>query len=1128
MINEREFINRVEAADAKGLAAMMVRPSPEEERVLRTYLGDARFERMRELVLQSSLTRSDRPTEGNVVVLHGIMGGELTYHESNAQPDHIWLKFFRLVLGQFERLKIDDGGNSISPIEATGILKRYYGELLLSLMQSWDAHAFWYDWRLDINSTADELAQSLRVWFGDNGPAHLVAHSMGGLVARAFIKKYPERWKSMWDSQSNGRRGGRLVMLGTPNYGSFTIPQLLLGLNDTLNKLALVDLRHTVQDLLNIVKTFVGSYQMLPSPLVPGMQDMQKLYQASTYAPLVPLQSRFDLAGEFHNGLSTVIDADRMLYIAGYNQATYSGVRDWGKLRSTDGYEVTKRGDGTVPHKLGLLQAADGSPVPTFYIEEEHGALPGNRTVIAAIDDLLRTGTTSRLTQQIPSELRGEEDDATKQAARAELLARQAAEEARLMELMLPLRAEDMARGNTVEAPILVNERERESEDILTRGFISAPKEPAVLSVGATRPPVQTDVAAPIPKIRVRLLKANIQDVGQPGTDGEIPVDALAVGHYIGVKPVAAEKALDQAISSRLQGTVDAPNSPLGESDLLLTQFTERGIIRGELGQPFFLDDPRTRDDDDHSGRDRLIAIAGMGYVGRFGTPELTVLARELCWSLGRLGKRHLATVLIGSGNGNLSVPDAVGAWLEGAKRAIGSSVEDAQRHLEVITFVEQQPAKLLRIWRALDAAFPAQSETAAELAPLKSPEVELVRLTIEEIDQLKVAAAEEDRQRRAAEDEQLESKLTSDIPTRLTVELDGDVYRFGAITETASAPQRDIPLDPDLVNEANAELAAQREKGRQGELGEFLEKLLFPADLQQLLSSDAPLVLTCDATVARVHWEMVAQPDLRATAGTGKQTDRTFLGLHRGFTRQLRTIFAPPPEPPPPPNRVLRVLIVGDPAADNPLPGAQEEAIVVRDLFEQFKQLVAQEPDRKVSGVEIVALLGPSQATRTRVMQELILKPFDVLHYAGHCMYDKPKPSASGWIFTGGKRISANELSRVDRIPKFIFSNACESGITPDRSEQRSPELAPSFAESFFARGVQNFVCTAWPVNDLAARDFAKRLYTGLLGLEGLEVEPMHVAMRKARNAIYELKYGVRTWGAYQHYGNPYFRLFR
>jgi CHAT domain-containing protein len=198
----------------------------------------------------------------------------------------------------------------------------------------------------------------------------------------------------------------------------------------------------------------------------------------------------------------------------------------------------------------------------------------------------------------------------------------------------------------------------------------------------------------------------------------------------------------------------------------------------------------------------------------------------------------------------------------------------------------------------------------------------------------------------------------------------------------------------------------------------------------------------------------------------------------------------------------VLRVLIIGDPAADNPLPGAQEEAMLVLELFKKFAE---QEQGKKVSGVEIVALMGPSQATRTRVMQELILKPFDVLHYAGHCMYDKQKPSASGWIFTGGKRLSANELNRVDQIPKFIFSNACESGITPDRSERHSPELAPSFAESFFARGVQNFVCTAWPVNDLAARDFAKRLYTGLLGLEGGEVEPMHVAMREARIEIFK-----------------------
>ena len=289
------------------------------------------------------------------------------------------------------------------------------------------------------------------------------------------------------------------------------------------------------------------------------------------------------------------------------------------------------------------------------------------------------------------------------------------------------------------------------------------------------------------------------------------------------------------------------------------------------------------------------------------------------------------------------------------------------------------------------------------------------------------------------------------------------------------------------------------------------------------------------DSTIARIHWEMVAQPEITLGEGGSSEAARQsgeesefdpnrFLGTARGFTRQLRTTFAPPPEPPPPPRRIMRVLVVADPAEDAHLPGAEEEGVEVADLFESFN--VAYE-NLSSNRVEVVRLFGPYSATRTTVLRHLMLRSYDVLHFAGHCTYDDD-PAASGWVFSGGQLISPNELSRIDRIPKFVFSNACESGITPDRSEQRSPELAPSFAESFFARGVQNFVCTAWPVNDLAARDFAKRLYTGLLGLDGKEVEPIHQAMREARLEIFPKDYGVRTWGAYQHYGNPYFRLFR
>src|SRR5690606_15036419 len=191
------------------------------------------------------------------------------------------------------------------------------------------------------------------------------------------------------------------------------------------------------------------------------------------------------------------------------------------------------------------------------------------------------------------------------------------------------------------------------------------------------------------------------------------------------------------------------------------------------------------------------------------------------------------------------------------------------------------------------------------------------------------------------------------------------------------------------------------------------------------------------------------------------------FLGTARGLTRQLRTGFAPPPEPPPPPRRVLRVLVVADPADDAHLPGAAEEGAAGADLFESYNVLHARATG---SRIEVKRLFGPRDATRRNVLREVLLHSYDVLHFAGHCVYDEERPAESGWLFSHGQILSAYELDRIDRVPKFVVSNACESGITPDRAEERNAHLAPGFAEAFFKRGVANFVCTAWPIDDIAA----------------------------------------------------------
>ena len=1146
MFDERVFIARVEAADPEEFRDLIAKANQDEQRALRAHLGDERFRRMRDKALPRGATRrgTGRP-RGNVVVIHGVMGSELSVFDRSGDGDHVWVNLFRIASGRLDQLQLgEDGRSDFDPngdVRVTGILKRYYGELLLTLTDAWNVRAFWFDWRKDLNVAADELHAQISGWFNDDDPVHIVAHSMGGLVARTFMRNHPQRWRSMWDEgdrsedpqrqRAPGTLGGRLVMLGTPNHGSFAIPQAVFGLDDTVRKLAMIDIPHSTRELLTILNSFVGSFQMLPSPF--EMPEIEPLYSTRTYGDLDILEQRLRNARAHHERLRNVVEPERMVLVAGSNRPTFSDITDFSNLDRSESYQVTWDGDGRVTHRLSHLQTSDGREVRTFYADADHGGLTAHPKVLAALGDLLQTGTTGQLGETpITVKRRGGADQAANEA-RAKLESELRDEVDQLESLMARSRTVRAASAGpqpgvaetpgglvpAVSPDALASRDERQIEEILTGGVLTARDAP---TPGAIVVPFKPAT------IEIRIVGGGIDDldkvVGSVGVD--IPVDAIAVGHYLGGKPASAELDLDRAIS-RKRGS----SKRVDDADLLITQLAERGTIRGDLGQTFLLPDPRTT-------ADRVIAIAGMGVPGRFGMPELTVVARELCWSLGRIGKQHLATVLIGAGKGNLSAADAALAWINGIKAAISGSIGDERRSLRRITFVERDPEKIRVIQQAI-------GDESQRLLDRQRLTIDYAFLDDDQMAQVEAGWKSFSRDREAAARRQQEHDPDSVAPTRLTATLDQGVVSYGAITDGASIPERRIPLDPALVWEANNELAAAWDGDRQYERGRFLGQLLLPADFRAQLSTSAPLVLMLDSTTARVHWEMIAQFDhefgssgpaqaLDRNRGGGQEFDaRKFLGTSRGVTRQLRTAFAPPPQPPPPPRRVIRVLVVADPAEDAPLAGAEAEGAAVGDLFERFNVVHEQAENR----VEVVRLFGPQEATRTNVLRELTLRSYDVLHFAGHCIYDHDHPEDSGWIFTGEKRITARELNRIDRVPGFIFSNACESGITPERSDLRSVELAPTFAESFFQRGVSNFVCTAWPVDDSAALEFALTLYEGLLGLTPADpargqyapISPgqMHVAMRNARLAIATTASGAQTWGAYQHYGNPYLRFF-
>ncbi len=1138
MFNERAFISKVERANPEELTTLLIRPSLEEEKALRAYLGDERYQRMHSMAVKRKVSRgpTDKP-KGNVVVIHGIMGAELSVSSGGA-GDLTWVNRFRILRGWLDRLRLTDDGlkeaNSKFTVKASGTMKRYYGEMILTLGQNWNVKDFFFDWRKDLVLAADDLNRKLGTWFGPEEPVHIVAHSMGGLVARTFLKKYAERWKSMSDQQGDGTSGGRLIMLGTPNYGSFAIPQVMTGVESLVRKLALLDFRHDVSDLLDTFNTFVGSYQMLPSPEV--MTNIDALYDAGTYTKfnVTVSQNHLTRARNHHEWLKDAVVPARMIYVAGYGQATFSDIGDWTRLDSTKGYSMTADGDGRVPHRLGLLKAPDGTPVKTYYIEEEHGNLSINRNILGALDDLLATGQTEALRATLPDkrEVQAVSQEDLRQQYEAALAADEATLTLSLSRMtgrsisLDPAGEEECPEGRGEDpSPPVISPEERKVEEAITRGFLAYRGDGTTMDDS-----VEIDTGSEHAKIEIGLICDGIQSIDYDNVrslNGH-PVDCISVGHYIGVQPQRAELALDEAISVALL----REGAELSKADRILTQYTERGIIYGQLGQPFLMPDPRVSS---KSKNQRLIAIAGMNEPGRFGMPELTVLARELSWALGRLNKVHLATVLIGSGEGNLALRDAVSAWLGGIRRGIAGSEFDAGRRLKRVTFVENDPRKAIE----LDSIFVEQKEHN------KWQNFEIV---YERFDQSQITALQKEAMAKAQRDLAKNWLKTNNaernaIPSRVTLSLDPEknTYRFGAITESASIPERDTVIDPNLVWKANDELAGEQNPELQLERGRFLEGLLMPADLRKQLYGPAPLVMMLDSTTARIHWEMVAQPSLdssplrRPPAEPGQfEYADGFLATSRGFTRQLRTTFAPLPEPPPPPQTILRVLIVADPAEDAHLPGAEEEAVTIAELFEGYNAI---QKDPNATRVEVRRLFGPIDATRTNVLRELMLRRYDILHFAGHCVFEwKAAGNGSGWIFNVKRRelLSANELRRIDRIPKFVFSNACESGVMPDRSSDRNDQLAPSFAEAFFNRGVANFVCTAWPVDDVAAREFAFALYSNLLGVQKATASQpadgpvsMHEAMKRARLTIAATPNGRSTWGAYQHYGNPYFRLF-
>jgi hypothetical protein len=283
---------------------------------------------------------------------------------------------------------------------------------------------------------------------------------------------------------------------------------------------------------------------------------------------------------------------------------------------------------------------------------------------------------------------------------------------------------------------------------------------------------------------------------------------------------------------------------------------------------------------------------------------------------------------------------------------------------------------------------------------------------------------------------------------------------------------------------------------------GRLLFTYLVPQEFQRLIADDNdPLTLVLDRSTAEFPWEMASFQSTRGTIS---------LGRDRRLTRQFRTRLSSAPGIAPKPKDRLRVLVIADPAQDRALqlPGARLEG----------REIVSELRKTHQSGVqvEVIDCIGWVDSRIEFVLAMILEGDFDVIHFAGHGVFDANDGSKSGWVFGDGQIISAREIFRARRVPTLVFANACFSGVVRGGEPLSASELNQAnagLAEAFFERGIQNYLGAGWPVDDTAGVQFAVSFYQQILTGAALGD-----AISEARRVIYE---EGNTWGAYQHYGD-------
>lgn len=749
------------------------------------YFGPQLPEMLRLARAAQSTTRGTRAVRPKALVLPGIMGSTLGYRRPILSffHDTLWIDPLDVLIGRLKLLAIP----SKKKIIALDPFPLVYLGLKLTLQAAgFDADYFPFDWRLNLR----ELGAALKARLASLGPGkvHLAAHSMGGLVARAALKQ-------------GAANIGTVVMMGTPNFGSYSPVLALRGVHDLASKISGLDLADSNVELTEkVFATFPGLAQMLPlGPIANGLNwHDPSLWPAS---PRVVADVLAEAASV--GSLLAPAPADWRL-IAGIDQETIvRGERiPGGGMR----YQRSFVGDGTVP--LASARLPELKDAQVFYVKHGHGTLTMNDSVKQAAVQLFKGEAVTALPNALPIVRPAPVDWVTDE--------------------QMGSRSRSAARVRSIPGPSSVSEAAAR-----LRGVLDAPLGLGVALPAAGAAPAPAE-AAPLHGFVVsRETQLYLEIELAQGDIAEVDSEAIVLARFQNMDLGRAGQAVD------------------AKMDGVLADMIQRRMFSSNVGGMFVLPTGR------HPLRSDIVAVAGLGPMdsflkasGELAWDTLELVAENTLRTLLGAGVSEFATLLFGNlaEAGPALMRQGLTHFMRGFLRGLADSPH--RRRFRRVTLCEADPVRFATLRQAL-------------LDLLPTPLFDSVQVRLDErtlpppaiLEHRTVSAANAGKMGR--DPAYLFVRVTHEtaaLKFETTLISPGGRSATPREVQTVSKAELQSILDPVKPTSWGDDVSAD-EVGQSGE--RIAELLLHPTHRDLLLNDrETPIILVHDEEASRIPWE--------------------------------------------------------------------------------------------------------------------------------------------------------------------------------------------------------------------------------------------------------------------------------